>query len=62
MATTLFIVGIFLLILAFDVWVWRMLGIDATITRVTQRAAEHVPLLPYLLAFAMGALFGHLFL
>jgi hypothetical protein len=42
--------------------VWRMLGIDATITRVTQRAAEHVPLLPYLLAFAMGALFGHFFL
>lgn len=60
-ATSLFIFGVIVLIAAFDVWVWRMIGIDATITRVLRACAAHFPPLPLLLAFGMGYLACHLF-
>ena len=60
--TGFFIVAVIALIAAYDLWVLVHYGQDATISRVLRRAGDDWLALPYLIAFGMGCLFGHLFL
>lgn len=60
--TAYFIVAVVLLIAAYDIWVLTKYGEDATISRVIRSAGNSWQPLPYLVAFGMGCLFGHLFL
>jgi hypothetical protein len=62
MSTTLFMIGCLILIAAFDLYVWQKLGVEQTITRVIRGWAVSFRILPHILAFALGALFGHFFL
>lgn len=60
--TAWFIITTILVIAIYD-FVWMTLyGDYATISLVLRRLAGRWPMFPYLVAFAMGALFGHLFL
>lgn len=60
--TGLFIIGIILIIAAYDVFVKIRYGADATISRVLAQLNGWWPLLGYLFSFAMGCLVGHFFL
>jgi hypothetical protein len=62
MTIPLFILGMALLIAAFDLFVWQKQGVEQTISRVIGRWAVSFRILPHLLVFWMGALFGHFFL
>lgn len=62
MSTTLFILGCVLLIAAFDLYVWQKQGVEHTISRVIGRWAVSFRILPHILSFGMGALWGHFFL
>jgi hypothetical protein len=60
--TACFLVAVIVLVIAYDLlalWTW---GADATISRVLGHLGRRWPVFPYLVAFSMGALFGHLFL
>lgn len=59
--TGLFILAVILLIAAYDLWMLVHYGPDATISRVVRKAGAEWIGLPYLIAFGMGCLFGHLF-
>ena len=60
--TTLFIIGTILAIAAYDIWVWQAYGVESTITQVLAELNIHAKTLAYIVSFAMGTLFGHLFL
>lgn len=51
-----------LLIAAYDLWALHHHGPGGTISAYIRRAGTQWPLLPPLVAFAMGALYGHWFL
>ncbi len=57
-----FILAAILAITAYDLFVWWYFGEAATISAVTRAAGKRWPLLAPLLAFAAGAIYGHLFL
>lgn len=44
-----------------DIVLWRLWGVDATITYVTRKAAAKWPLVPFLVGFVTGLVAGHLF-
>lgn len=58
---TVIVVGC-LLVAAVDIWLWAKYGLEATISRYIRRLNQKQPLVAYMLAFGMGALFGHFFL
>lgn len=60
--TRLFLVAVVAIIIGFDVWMLNQYGPDATITGVIRSTATEYPLITCVVAFAMGAHFGHLFL
>ncbi len=64
MGTTItrwFIVAVFALIVFYDVMAFCCWGEPATISAVLRCWGQRWGLLPYLIAFSMGALFTHLF-
>jgi hypothetical protein len=60
--TAFFILAVIGLIIAYDLLALGTWGAEATISRVLRHLAQRWALFPYLVAFGMGALFGHLFL
>jgi hypothetical protein len=60
--TALFILGTALVITGYDFAVYFAYGRFSTISDVTRWAGAKWPLLPPLLAFALGCLYGHIFL
>lgn len=60
--TCLFIASIILLICGYDLYVLFAHDQEATISRVIRGWAKNYPLLMPLMAFFMGALYGHFFL
>ena len=60
--TGIFLIALVVVVVAYDVWVEVHYGADATISRVLRQLNQRWPLFGPLLAFAAGALYGHLFL
>lgn len=60
--TPLFMIGTLCLIAGYDLLTIQIRGVDSSISRYIRRWGEKWPLFVPLLAFAMGALFGHFFL
>lgn len=56
-----FILAIVIIVVLYDTYVYVNCGPEATISRVIYRAHEKWPLLAPLVAFALGALWGHFF-
>lgn len=55
------LIGI-VLVIVFDLWMLWGYGVDYTISRWVKALGERWPLLQPLMAFGMGALYGHFFL
>ncbi len=62
LATLLFIIGIALLVIAYDVAIQRVWGQEPTISRMMQQIFRWCPILQPILWFSMGVLVGHIFL
>jgi hypothetical protein len=60
--TVLFLIGLVLLIAGYDLLTWQKRGIQSTISWTLRQWDINFPFFRYLVAFALGALFGHLFL
>ncbi len=62
LATLIFIIGITLLVIAYDIAIQQVWGQEPTISRMFQRIFQWCPILQPILSFALGVLVGHLFL
>jgi hypothetical protein len=60
--TGLFIIVCILAIAAYDFYAYSRWGSSGTVSEVLHSIGDSWPLFPYLVAFAMGVLFGHFFL
>lgn len=60
--TGIFILTTVLTIAAYDLFALLHWGVEATISRLVRSANARWPLLAPLVSFAMGCLYGHLFL
>lgn len=49
------------ILIVFDVWLYGKGGAGATISWQTYQAARREPIIPIVIAFVVGVLFGHLF-
>lgn len=48
-------------IIVYDIWVYAVYGVEATISVVVRKVHEKFPLLASIIAFAAGCLWGHFF-
>ncbi len=62
LATLLFIIGIAMVIVAYDIAIYYTWGQEPTISRMFQRVFRWCPILQPILCFALGVLVGHVFL
>jgi hypothetical protein len=60
--TLAFIIAVTAAVLAYDVWVIRTHGVEASISRVVAHLAVRWPVLLPVLAFALGVMVGHVIL
>lgn len=60
--TALFIFAIALLIAGYDITMFLLFGRFSTISDLMRTCGVNWPLLPPLVAFGMGTLYGHIFL
>lgn len=60
--TAWFILFVVVLVIVYDIFAYVYWGGPSTISNVMRGASVKWPLLPYLVAFAMGCLYGHFFL
>lgn len=60
--TALFILAVFVGVIGYDLFAYVRWGNEATISRVCLETANHYRGFAILAAFAVGVLFGHLFL
>ncbi len=62
LATLLFIIGITLIVIAYDVAIYRAWGQEPTISRMFQRIFRWLPILQPIMWFSFGVFVGHVFL
>lgn len=60
--TAVFIIVIVLIVTFYDCFAYTVFGVDATISNVLRCLGRRRPFFPYVVAFVMGAIFGHIFL
>ncbi len=61
-ATLLFIIGMMLIIIAYDIAIYRVWGQEPTISRMFQKIFRWLPILQPVMWFSMGVFVGHVFL
>ncbi len=61
-ATLLFIIGVTLIVIAYDIVVYRVWGQEPTISRMFQRIFRWCPILQPIMWFSLGLFVGHVFL
>lgn len=49
-------------IIGYDLMIWRVFGVEATVSRVWLRAHQAYPVISLVMVFALGVLVGHFFL
>ncbi len=62
LATLLFIIGITLIVIAYDITIMRVWGKEPTISQVFQKIFRWCPICEPIVWFALGLFIGHIFL